>query len=121
YWALPQGQVAEIFRLSIICSLVTLAYTEQSDMDFWLCHDPAVDEEALALLRRKARAVEAWAAGQGAELHVFLVDPERFASGRREAELSGEDCGSSQHYLLLEIGRASCRERAEGRVGGGAW
>ena len=102
YWALPQGQAAPIRGLFLMGSLGTLAHTEQSDMDLWLCHDPALDEEALALLRRKARAVEAWAAGQGAELHVFLVDPERFASGRREAELSGEDCGSSQHYLLLD-------------------
>ena len=46
--------------------------------------------------------MEHWAASQGAELHVFLVDPERFASGRRDAELTGEDCGSSQHYLLLD-------------------
>lgn len=102
YWALPQQQVAPLHGLFLMGSLGTLAQTERSDMDLWLCHDPALDEAALDLLRRKARAVEHWAASQGAELHVFLVDPERFASGRRDAELTGEDCGSSQHYLLLD-------------------
>ena len=102
YWALPQNQIAPLHGLFLMGSLGTLAQTEGSDMDLWLCHDPALDEAAVELLRRKARAVEHWAASQGAELHVFLIDPERFASGRRDAELSGEDCGSSQHYLLLD-------------------
>lgn len=102
YWAMPQNQGAPLHGLFLMGSLGTLAQTEGSDMDLWLCHDPALDEAALDLLRRKARAIESWAASQGAELHVFLVDPARFASGRRDAELSGEDCGSSQHYLLLD-------------------
>ena len=102
YWAMPQNQGAPLHGLFLMGSLGTLAQTEGSDMDLWLCHDPCMDEAALELLRRKARAVESWAASQGAELHVFLVDPARFASGRRDAELSGEDCGSSQHYLLLD-------------------
>lgn len=102
YWALPQQEDTPVHGLFLMGSLGTLAQTEQSDMDLWLCHDPALDETALELLHRKARAVEHWASGQGAELHVFLVDPARFASGQRDAELSGEDCGSSQHYLLLD-------------------
>lgn len=102
YWTLPHQQSAPLHGLFLMGSLGTLAQTDQSDMDVWLCHDPSLDEEALELLRRKARAVEHWAASQGAELHVFLVDPARFASGRRDAELTGEDCGSSQHFLLLD-------------------
>lgn len=102
YWALPQNTVAPLHGLFLMGSLGTLAQAEGSDMDLWLCHDPALDEASLDLLRRKARAVENWAASLGADLHVFLVDPARFSSGRRDAELSGEDCGSSQHYLLLD-------------------
>lgn len=88
--------------LFLMGSLGTLAQAEQSDMDLWLCHDPQLSDCELTELRRKATLLETWAASQGAELHIFLVDPPRFASGQRDAELGGEDCGSSQHYLLLD-------------------
>lgn len=88
--------------LLMMGSLGTLAQAEQSDMDLWLCHDPQLNGSELAELRRKATLLETWAASQGAELHIFLIDPPRFASGQRAAELAGEDCGSSQHYLLLD-------------------
>jgi adenylate cyclase class 1 len=93
---------AALHGLFLMGSLGTLAQAEQSDMDLWLCHDPQLSAAARAELRRKASLLESWAASQGAELHVFLIDPPRFASGQRDAELGGEDCGSSQHYLLLD-------------------
>ncbi len=99
----PDPQSPEpLHGLFLMGSMGSLAQAEQSDMDLWLCHDPQLNSDELAELRRKAALLETWAASQGAELHIFLIDPLRFASGQRDAELSGEDCGSSQHYLLLD-------------------
>jgi adenylate cyclase class 1 len=39
---------------------------------------------------------------QGAEAHFFLIDPVRFVRGERDTQLSSEDCGTTQHYLLLD-------------------
>lgn len=92
----------EIFSLFLMGSLGTVAQAEQSDMDLWVCHDPQLSEEKLAELRRKCSLLEVWAASQGAELHCFLIDPKRYTEGAREAQLTSDDCGTTQHYLLLE-------------------
>ncbi|WP_068825127.1 class I adenylate cyclase [Pseudomonas sp. BMS12] len=91
-----------IHGLFLMGSLGTVAQAEQSDMDLWVCHDPALPESAVAELQRKCDHLEAWAATQGAEVHCFLIDPARFTSGDREAQLTSDDCGTTQHYLLLD-------------------
>jgi len=91
-----------IHGLFLMGSLGTLAQAEQSDMDVWVCHDSELGEDALTELRKKCQTLEAWAATQGAEAHFFLIDPKRFALGERDAQLSSEDCGTTQHYLLLD-------------------
>ncbi len=83
-------------------SLGTVAQAEQSDMDLWVCHAPNLSASALHELQRKCSLLESWAATQGAEVHCFLVDPARFTVGDREAQLSSDDCGTTQHYLLLD-------------------
>ncbi|AYC34794.1 class I adenylate cyclase [Pseudomonas cavernae] len=88
--------------LFLMGSLGTVAQAELSDMDLWVCHAPELDAQALAELRRKCDLLESWAASQGAEAHCFLVDPARFTAGAREAQLSSDDCGTTQHYLLLD-------------------
>ncbi len=88
--------------LFLMGSLGTLAQADQSDMDVWVCHDTELGAEALAELRKKCQLLEAWAATQGAEAHFFLIDPPRFMRGERDTQLSSEDCGTSQHYLLLD-------------------
>ncbi|MDB6143769.1 MAG: CyaA protein [Pseudomonas sp.] len=91
-----------IHGLFLMGSLGTLAQAEQSDMDVWVCHDSELGPEAIAELRKKCQTLEAWAASQGAEAHFFLIDPKRFVLGERDAQLSSEDCGTTQHYLLLD-------------------
>ncbi|MDG1579618.1 class I adenylate cyclase [Pseudomonas sp. GOM6] len=93
---------APIHGLFLMGSLGTVAQAEQSDMDLWVCHDPALPDSAVAELQRKCSLLEAWAATQGAEVHCFLIDPARFTSGDREAQLTSDDCGTTQHYLLLD-------------------
>ena len=91
-----------IHGLFLMGSLGTVAQAEQSDMDLWVCHDPSLDAPALAELRKKCDLLEAWAATQGAEVHCFLIDPARYTLGDREAQLTSDDCGTTQHYLLLD-------------------
>ncbi|RMV68808.1 class I adenylate cyclase, partial [Pseudomonas coronafaciens] len=91
-----------IHGLFLMGSLGTLAQAEQSDMDVWVCHDSTLDTDAIAELRKKCQALEAWAATMGAEAHFFLIDPQRFRSGDRDSQLSSDDCGTTQHYLLLD-------------------
>lgn len=91
-----------IHGLFLMGSLGTLAQADQSDMDVWVCHAPNLSESELAELRKKCQLLEAWAAGQGAEAHFFLIEPSRFVRGERDTRLSSEDCGTTQHYLLLD-------------------
>lgn len=88
--------------LFLMGSLGTVAQDEHSDLDVWVCHDPALDAQGLDELRRKCELLQAWAATQGSEAHFFLVDPQRFTQGQREALLTSDDCGTTQHYLLLD-------------------
>lgn len=91
-----------IHGLFLMGSLGTLAQADQSDMDVWVCHAEDLGDSELAELRKKCQLLEAWAASQGAEAHFFLIDPLRFVRGERDTQLSSEDCGTTQHYLLLD-------------------
>ncbi|TXI91429.1 MAG: adenylate cyclase, partial [Aquabacterium sp.] len=95
----PQQPIHGLFLMG---SLGTLAQAEKSDMDFWVCHAAELPAELIGELQRKCALLEAWAATQGAEAHFFLVDPQRFTQGDREAQLTSDDCGTTQHYLLLD-------------------
>ncbi|MBK5537895.1 class I adenylate cyclase [Pseudomonas sp. TH05] len=91
-----------IHGLFLMGSLGTLAQADQSDMDVWVCHAPDLSDSELAELRKKCQLLEAWADSQGAEAHFFLIDPSRFVRGERDTQLSSDDCGTTQHYLLLD-------------------
>ncbi|MDU9411161.1 class I adenylate cyclase [Pseudomonas sp. zfem005] len=91
-----------IHGLFLMGSLGTVAQAEQSDMDLWVCHAPDLSASEVAELRRKCELLEAWAATLGTEAHFFLIDPKRFVVGDREAQLTSDDCGTTQHYLLLD-------------------
>jgi adenylate cyclase class 1 len=91
-----------IHGLFLMGSLGSLAQAEQSDMDLWVCHAPGLAETEREELRRKCQLLETWAASQGAEAHFFLIDPQSFAQGLRDSQLSSDDCGTTQHFLLLD-------------------
>lgn len=90
-----------IQALYMMGSTGTIAYSNQSDFDIWVCYDSALKPEQIELLAQKAAAIETWARSLDVEAHIFLVDPEQFRQGRHGA-LSSESSGSAQHYLLLE-------------------
>lgn len=87
--------------LYLMGSIGSIGQSHGSDLDVWLCHQPELGHEQLALLREKATAIENWAGGLGLEMHTFLIDPSRFRHGQRDA-LSNESSGSTQPLLLLE-------------------
>ncbi|MBA1189054.1 class I adenylate cyclase [Pseudomonas entomophila] len=96
------GHPPAVEGLYLIGSLGTLAQTARSDMDVWVCHATRLDRPGLQALRAKCQHLETWAALQGVELHMFLIEPRSFAQGCRVSQLSAEDCGEAQHYLLLD-------------------
>ncbi|MCF6781289.1 class I adenylate cyclase [Stutzerimonas stutzeri] len=91
-----------IQSLFLMGSPGTIAQEEQSDLDVWVCHDPQLPQQQLDALRTKCEALKSWAASLGCETHFFLINPERFIRGQRESKLTSEDCGTTQHYLLLD-------------------
>lgn len=102
YKPLRSKPAQPILGLYLMGSLGTVAQDDQSDLDVWVCHDPDLSAQQLSELQRKCELLQAWAAAQGSEAHFFLIDPVRFAQGEREAKLTSDDCGTTQHYLLLD-------------------
>lgn len=82
-------------------SMGSVAHSEQSDFDIWLCHDPELTPPQLQAVCDKVSKLEAWAEELGLEVHVFVMDVDAFRRGDRAA-LSQESSGSTQHRLLLE-------------------
>ena len=101
----PRGYqvVQPLHGLFLMGSLGSVAYAENSDMDFWLCHSSALTSRELQELRKKCDLLQAWAASLGAKIYLFLIEPEQFSHGSSdERQLSLDDCGTTQHYLLLD-------------------
>jgi len=88
--------------LFLMGSAGSLAQTDDSDLDVWICHDPALGPAARRALAAKCAALEAWGRECfGLETHLYPVDPERFRQGE-QASLAADGCGALQHHLLLE-------------------
>ena len=98
----PAGFTAQIEALYLMGSGGTIAQSDQSDLDIWVCHAPDLSTPAVAELASKCQLITDWAATQGCEAHFHLVNPASFSRGDRSNALSTEDCGSTQHYLLLD-------------------
>lgn len=88
--------------LFIMGSVGTIAQSDSSDLDVWVCH--SLDERLphLPELERKCTLISQWAAQQiHLEVHFFLMNSAEFAHQRSQS-LSSEASGSAQHYLLLD-------------------
>ncbi len=96
--ALPRYDIHSMFLMG---SSGTIAYSESSDFDIWICHRSDLSGPQLNELKGKAEAIEKWADEYNLEVHFFLMDAEKFKQGGI-VELSVESSGSAQHHLLLE-------------------
>ncbi|MBB5320873.1 class I adenylate cyclase [Marinobacter oulmenensis] len=92
----------DLDALFLMGSPGTLGHSVASDLDVWLCHRADLPEQGVLSLERKAGRLAGWAATLGVELHVFVFSAADWRAGRQKAEVTGENCGSAQHYLLLD-------------------
>lgn len=97
----PSQRSFDIHAIFMMGSMGTIAQSEQSDFDIWVCYDPTLDQIQLAELKAKCDSIEQWAAGIGLEVHFFTMNADAFRRGEVH-ELSSESSGSTQHHLLLE-------------------
>lgn len=72
-----------------------------SDLDIWVCHQSWLDNEERLNLQRKCTLLQKWCVSMGVEVSFFLIDENRFRHNE-SGSLGGEDCGSTQHILLLD-------------------
>ncbi|MBL1277413.1 MAG: class I adenylate cyclase [Ectothiorhodospiraceae bacterium] len=91
----------DIHSLFLMGSVGTIAHSEKSDFDVWVCHRQKISKEKLEQLAAKCKSIEEWGDSAGLEVHFFLMDAEQFRKGE-VVELSSESSGSTQHHLLLE-------------------
>ena len=90
-----------ISALYMMGSTGTIAYSNKSDFDIWVCYDSSLNHEQVEALTKKSAAIEAWAHTLEVDVHIFMVNPDEFRLGKHGG-LSSESSGSALHYLLLE-------------------
>lgn len=93
---------AQIYSIFMMGSTGTLAHSESSDVDLWLCVAPSLSDDERTRLKEKAEKIDAWAGQSGLEAHTFLMDAEQFRAGDVGSSVDAESSGSAQHYLLLD-------------------
>jgi adenylate cyclase class 1 len=100
------GKLAEaaepaILGLYTMGSTSSIGQSTSSDLDIWVCVSPDMDGASRDSLTNKCLLITDWAETLGVEANFFLMDKERFRSNHSE-EMTGDNCGSSQHLLLLD-------------------
>lgn len=92
---------APIIGIYSMGSTSFLGQNSFSDLDIWICHQSWLSEHEIEQLAHKCSLLESWAADLNVKLTLFLVDENRFRH-TQSGSLDEEDCGTSQHYLLLD-------------------
>jgi len=91
----------EILALYAMGSTSSVGQSSESDFDIWICHSNSLSSERLQYLTKKSWAISAWAETLGVELNFFLVADNKFIL-KNQSKMSNDDCGSTQHLLLLD-------------------
>ncbi|MFT7559396.1 MAG: adenylate cyclase class 1 [Flavobacteriales bacterium] len=91
----------QILGIYVMGSVGTIAQSERSDIDVWLCHQPDLSYQRLQLLQKKCDKITDWAETQHLEAHFFLMNDEAFREGKLSS-LDEESSGSAQRLLLLD-------------------
>ncbi len=90
-----------IHGLFTMGSTSSIGQSTSSDLDIWVCVSSMMSQSERESLTNKCLLITDWAQTQGVEANFFLMDEERFRSNHSE-EMTGDNCGSSQHLLLLD-------------------
>lgn len=91
----------QILALYTMGSTSSIGQSTSSDLDIWVCVSSSMNEDNRERLSNKCALITDWAKTQGVEANFFLMDEERFRHNQSD-EMTGENCGSSQHLLLLD-------------------
>lgn len=79
----------------------SIGQSVSSDLDIWVCYDQKLDDRQVRLLQQKADLISSWASEFNLEVHFFLMNAHKFQGGEQQS-LTGENCGSTAHVLLLD-------------------
>jgi adenylate cyclase class 1 len=82
-------------------STASIGQNIDSDLDIWVCYPPGLKKNQLHNLQKKCLLLEQWAQSLGVEISLFLINENRFRANQSGC-LDDEDCGSTQHILLLD-------------------
>jgi len=91
----------KILALYTMGSTSSIGQSTSSDLDIWVCVDPEMSDDDRDILSNKCLLITDWAQSLGVEANFFIMDERRFRTNCSD-ELSGDNCGSSQHLLLLD-------------------
>lgn len=91
-----------IDALFLMGSVGTIAQSDASDLDIWVCHSLDDNHAFFPELEKKCQLISQWAAQHiNLEAHFFLMRSDEFSSQSSQS-LNSEASGSAQHYLLLD-------------------
>ncbi|MCC4797490.1 adenylate cyclase [Enterovibrio norvegicus] len=102
--AIPDKPLSDEFPIKGLFSMGSTASMGQSlssDLDIWVCVQQWVSEDQRAMLDSKCSMISDWAMAQGVEVNFFVMCEQRFRKNLAQA-MTSDNCGSSQHYLLLD-------------------
>ncbi|EAR07552.1 adenylate cyclase, class I [Reinekea sp. MED297] len=107
--SITRGQVGKrvsltkpaLSALYLMGSSGSIGQSTSSDLDIWVCYNSELNDRDIDRLQTKAEQISVWASGFNLEVHFFLMDAHRFSGGEQQS-LTGENCGSTQHVLLLD-------------------
>ena len=97
---MPHGEMP-ITGVYSMGSTSSVGQNATSDLDIWVCHQSWLDNTERLGLQKKCTLLQNWCAAMGVEVSFFLIDENRFRHNE-SGSLGGEDCGSTQHILLLD-------------------
>ncbi|MCW8931816.1 MAG: class I adenylate cyclase [Gammaproteobacteria bacterium] len=91
----------DIHALYLMGSTGTIAYSDKSDFDIWVCHREDLTQIELKELQIKTEHLTQWCLEFHLEVNFFLIHTDNFRQGKID-KLSSESSGTTQHLLLLE-------------------
>ncbi len=90
-----------IDAIYLMGSVGSIAYSNKSDLDIWLCYQSKIDSDFFDELQEKTTAIEKWAESLRLDVHFHPID----TGGSKDLlflPASQESSGIGQHHLLLE-------------------
>lgn len=82
-------------------STSSIGQNSDSDLDIWVCYPPTLSNVEVENLKEKCRLLEEWARSLDVDVTLFPIAENRFKVNQSGC-LDDEDCGSTQHILLLD-------------------